>query len=52
MHVGMATIFQNPVFSYAGMPWDEAERNLRLFAAEVMPALTRLGADAPAARTA
>jgi len=26
------------VFSYAGMPPDEAERNLRLFAAEVLPA--------------
>ncbi len=35
------------VFSYAGMPWDEAERSLRLFAAEVAPALRRL--DAPAA---
>jgi alkanesulfonate monooxygenase SsuD/methylene tetrahydromethanopterin reductase-like flavin-dependent oxidoreductase (luciferase family) len=30
------------VFSYAGMPYDEAERNLRLFAAEVMPALKKL----------
>jgi alkanesulfonate monooxygenase SsuD/methylene tetrahydromethanopterin reductase-like flavin-dependent oxidoreductase (luciferase family) len=28
-------------FSYAGMPWDEAERNLRLFAAEVLPELKR-----------
>ena len=27
------------VFSYAGMPYDEAERNLRLFAREVLPAL-------------
>ena len=27
------------VFSYAGMPWDEAERNLRLFAGEVLPGL-------------
>src|SRR5262245_14666769 len=35
------------VFSYAGMPYDEAERNLRLFAAEVMPALQTLG-PAPA----
>ena len=40
------------VFSYAGMPYDEAERNLRLFAGEVMPALQKLGppetpADAP-----
>jgi alkanesulfonate monooxygenase SsuD/methylene tetrahydromethanopterin reductase-like flavin-dependent oxidoreductase (luciferase family) len=28
-------------FSYAGMPWDEAERNLRMFAAEVLPELKR-----------
>jgi alkanesulfonate monooxygenase SsuD/methylene tetrahydromethanopterin reductase-like flavin-dependent oxidoreductase (luciferase family) len=28
-------------FSYAGMPWDEAERNMRLFAAEVLPELKR-----------
>lgn len=27
------------VFSYAGMPWNEAERSMRLFADEVMPAL-------------
>ena len=27
------------VFSYAGMPWAEAERSMRLFAAEVMPKL-------------
>jgi alkanesulfonate monooxygenase SsuD/methylene tetrahydromethanopterin reductase-like flavin-dependent oxidoreductase (luciferase family) len=32
------------VFSYAGMPWDEAERNIRLFAGEVMPALQALEA--------
>jgi alkanesulfonate monooxygenase SsuD/methylene tetrahydromethanopterin reductase-like flavin-dependent oxidoreductase (luciferase family) len=31
------------VFSYAGMPYDEAERNMRLFAAEVMPELKTLG---------
>jgi alkanesulfonate monooxygenase SsuD/methylene tetrahydromethanopterin reductase-like flavin-dependent oxidoreductase (luciferase family) len=43
------------VFSYAGMPWDEAERNMRLFAREVLPALKRLedlpgqAASAPAA---
>ncbi len=30
------------VFSYAGMPAAEAERNMRLFAKEVMPALQRL----------
>jgi len=33
------------VFSYAGMPWDEAERNMRLFAKEVMPALQQLPAS-------
>lgn len=27
------------VFSYAGMPWDEAERNMQCFASEVMPRL-------------
>jgi len=32
------------VFSYAGMPADEAERNARLFAAEVLPDLTSLPA--------
>jgi alkanesulfonate monooxygenase SsuD/methylene tetrahydromethanopterin reductase-like flavin-dependent oxidoreductase (luciferase family) len=30
------------VFSYAGMPAAEAERNMRLFARDVMPALQRL----------
>jgi alkanesulfonate monooxygenase SsuD/methylene tetrahydromethanopterin reductase-like flavin-dependent oxidoreductase (luciferase family) len=30
------------VFSYGGMPPDEAERNLRLFASDVMPELQRL----------
>jgi hypothetical protein len=35
------------VFSYAGMPYDDAERNMRLFAREVMPALQKLGAEAP-----
>jgi alkanesulfonate monooxygenase SsuD/methylene tetrahydromethanopterin reductase-like flavin-dependent oxidoreductase (luciferase family) len=40
-------------FSYAGMPVDEAERSMRLFAREVMPALKRLGpADAPVAEAA
>jgi hypothetical protein len=29
----------NGVFSYAGMPWDDAERNMRLFARTVMPRL-------------
>ena len=30
------------LFSYAGMPADEAERNMRLFASEVMPQLKQL----------
>ena len=33
----------NGIFSYAGMPWDAAEANMRLFAREVMPALKALG---------
>jgi alkanesulfonate monooxygenase SsuD/methylene tetrahydromethanopterin reductase-like flavin-dependent oxidoreductase (luciferase family) len=32
------------VFSYAGMPWDLAEANMRLFAKEVMPELKKLEA--------
>jgi alkanesulfonate monooxygenase SsuD/methylene tetrahydromethanopterin reductase-like flavin-dependent oxidoreductase (luciferase family) len=36
------------VFSYAGMPWAEAERNMKLFAREVMPALQKLGREAHA----
>ncbi len=32
----------NAVFSYAGMPFEESERNLRLFAQKVMPELQRL----------
>ena len=41
------------VFSYAGMPYDEAERNMRLFAREVMPALQKLGRETrPAAQAA
>ena len=39
------------VFGYAGMPHDEAERNLRLFARDVMPELQKLDTTAaPAAR--
>jgi len=34
------------VFSYAGMPAAEAERNMCLFAKEVMPALQRLEGEA------
>jgi alkanesulfonate monooxygenase SsuD/methylene tetrahydromethanopterin reductase-like flavin-dependent oxidoreductase (luciferase family) len=36
------------VFSYAGMPYENAEANMRLFAREVMPALKKLGVEAPA----
>ena len=32
--------------AYAGMPWAEAERNLRLFTATVMPELKKLDAGA------
>ena len=32
------------VFSYAGMPWEEAERNLRLFSEAVVPGLHALPA--------
>lgn len=40
------------VFGYAGMPYDEAERNLRCFAKEVMPQLQKLDTAAvPAARS-
>jgi hypothetical protein len=34
------------VFSYAGMPYDEAERNMRLFAREVMPQLKKVEREA------
>src|SRR5581483_2298768 len=37
------------VFSYAGMPYDVAERNLRLFAAKVMPRLQTIDTARPAA---
>ena len=41
------------VFSYAGMPYGEAERSMRLFAREVLPALRKLGREArPAAQAA
>ncbi len=43
----------NGIFSYAGMPWDDAERSMRLFAREVMPELKALGpAELPLARPA
>jgi len=44
-HVGCETFVG--VFSYAGMPIDQAERSMRLFARTVMPELQRLGAAAP-----
>jgi alkanesulfonate monooxygenase SsuD/methylene tetrahydromethanopterin reductase-like flavin-dependent oxidoreductase (luciferase family) len=37
----------NGVFSYAGMPWADAERNMRTFARTVLPRLKALG---PASR--
>jgi alkanesulfonate monooxygenase SsuD/methylene tetrahydromethanopterin reductase-like flavin-dependent oxidoreductase (luciferase family) len=40
------------VFSYAGMPYDEAERNMRLFAREVMPELQKLTPEDVPARAA
>lgn len=39
-------------FSYAGMPADQAERNMRLFADQVMPALQAYDAGAPIDRSA
>ena len=41
--IGMAGFL--PAFSYAGMPYDEAERNIRLFAKEVLPELRRWEAE-------
>ena len=38
---GMETY--NGIFSYAGMPWADAERSMRLFAREVMPRLKAIG---------
>jgi alkanesulfonate monooxygenase SsuD/methylene tetrahydromethanopterin reductase-like flavin-dependent oxidoreductase (luciferase family) len=40
------------VFSYAGMPYGEAERNMRLFARDVMPELKKREIEAAAARAA
>ena len=34
------------VFSYAAMPYEDAERSMRLFAAEVMPELQRVQPNA------
>ncbi|HEY6418508.1 MAG TPA: hypothetical protein VIX59_05845, partial [Candidatus Binataceae bacterium] len=33
------------VFKYGGMPYEEAERNLKLFASEVMPVIKTAGRD-------
>lgn len=41
----------NPGFSYAGMPYDEAERNLDLFVREVMPELKRWDVPEPTGPT-
>ena len=41
-HVGCDTFI--PVFGYAGMPGADAERNMRLFAREVLPELQKVGA--------
>ena len=35
-------------FSYAGMPYDEAERSLRLFVDKVMPEMQRIGTESGA----
>ena len=40
------------VFSYAGMPYDEAERNMRLFARTVVPELKKVAPGRPAGRAA
>ena len=40
------------VFSYAGMPHEEAARNMRLFAATVMPELRKFDAGAAIDRAA
>ena len=45
-HVGCARFVG--IFSYAGMPIDEAERNMRLFAREVLPELEKVD-DLPSA---
>jgi alkanesulfonate monooxygenase SsuD/methylene tetrahydromethanopterin reductase-like flavin-dependent oxidoreductase (luciferase family) len=43
----------NAIFSYAGMPWADAEKSMRLFAREVMPRLKAVGSEElPLARPA
>ena len=34
-------------FKFAGMPFDDAQASLRLYAKEIMPELKKLGAPAP-----
>jgi alkanesulfonate monooxygenase SsuD/methylene tetrahydromethanopterin reductase-like flavin-dependent oxidoreductase (luciferase family) len=41
--LGMAAF--NPTFSFAGMPYPEAEASLRLFAREVLPVIRELASD-------
>ncbi len=51
--IGMAGLMCH--FSYSGMPWQEAERNLRCFASDVLPELRRWRVDPlpePAERSA
>ncbi len=57
MHVGMCAFFQNLdgqhtdrevyIFSYGGMPHDEARRNIRLFAEKVLPRVQALAPRSP-----
>jgi len=49
IHVRTGNSHYIGVFSYAGMPYDMAEANMRLFAREVMPVLQRERAPAVAA---
>ncbi len=39
----------NGIFSYAGMPWDAAEANMKLFAREILPQLQALEPASPPA---
>jgi alkanesulfonate monooxygenase SsuD/methylene tetrahydromethanopterin reductase-like flavin-dependent oxidoreductase (luciferase family) len=45
MHIRSVTRTEwyNAIFSYAGMPWADAERSMRLFAREVAPRLREVG---------
>lgn len=44
--IGQAGIMTH--FSYSGMPFDEAEKSMRLFAKEVIPELKKIKVDSPA----